>query len=152
MSSRAAVPAGSSKGSISLTQDSVTWSMNSRAVGARPEVRIRLTASAAAASVPNPAAKVWRAGGLATRLQGDPGDHPQSAFRAQKQAGEIIAHHPFHGPGPGSDELPGGQHHFQTQDIIPGDAVLHRHRPPGALGDVAADGAEIGAGRVRRIV
>ena len=48
--------------------------------------------------------------------------------------------------------LAGGQDHFQPQDVVPGDAPLHRHRAAGAFGDVAADGAELGAGRVRRVV
>jgi len=40
--------------------------MNSRAVGARPEARIRLTAWAASFKVPKAAARVCRAAGLAT--------------------------------------------------------------------------------------
>ena len=90
--------------------------------------------------------------GLGHQPQDDAGDHPQGAFRAQKQPGEVVAHHPFHGAAAGVDDLAGGQHHGEPQDVVPGDAVLHRHRAPGAFGHVAADGAELGAGRVRRIV
>ena len=65
--------------------------------------------------------------------------------------GQVIAGGILEGVGRRPDNLAGGQHYLQVEDIIAGGAVFYGFRATAAVGQVATQGAAALAGRVRRI-
>ena len=88
--------------------------------------------------------------GLAHQAHGDRRDQRHGAFRAGQQAGEIVARQ-IGLLAAGLDDGAIGQHHFESQHVIGGDAVGQRVRAAGVFGDVAADGAGALAGGIGRV-
>ena len=126
--------------------------MNSMAVGVSPERKTCSHRGQGRVQVREARGHGEAAHGLGHQAQDDAGDDPERPLGAQEEPGEVVAHHTFHGAGPGLDDLPGGEHHGEPQDIVPGDAVLHRHGPAGPGGDVPPDGAKIGAAGVGGVI
>ena len=85
----------------------------------------------------------------ARELDGDFRDQAEGALRADEKAREIVAGR-VESRTSEMDDLAGGQHDFESQHVIGGDAVGQRVRAAGIFGYVAADGAGFLAGRVRR--
>ena len=70
--------------------------------------------------------------------------------RAGEQAGEIVAGQ-IGLLAAGLDDGAIGQHQFEAEHVIGGDAVGQRVRAAGVFGDIAADGAGALAGGVGRV-
>ena len=83
----------------------------------------------------------------AGEADGDFGDDGERALRANQQAGEVVAGQVGHAAADWH-QLAGGQHDFQAEDVIAGDAVGEGVGAAGVFGHVAADGASLLAGRV----
>ena len=52
---------------------------------------------------------------------------------------EVVAGGGLHELAAGADDLAGGQHRFEAEHLVAGDAVLHRAHAAGVRGDVAAE-------------
>ena len=79
------------------------------------------------------------------------GDDAEQAFRADEQPVQIEAGLVFVRAAAESDDRAVGQHDFQAEDVIAGDAVFEAARAAGVGGDVAADEIVRAAGGVGRI-
>ncbi len=77
---------------------------------------------------------------IARQPNPDLGDDGQGSFAADEHAGQIEAGIVF-GRAAELDDRAIGQHHFDAQHVIDGDAVFERVRAAGVGGHVAADGA-----------
>ena len=88
--------------------------------------------------------------GLAHEAHDHFGDQHHGAFAAGEQAGEIVARQVGRFAA-GFDDGAIGEDHFQSQDVIGGDAVGQGVGSAGIFGDVAADGAGALAGGIGRI-
>jgi hypothetical protein len=89
--------------------------------------------------------------GLARKLYGDIGDQGKSAFRADEEAGEIVAGRLAVFAADAND-FAIGEDEFECGDVIGGDAVGEGVRAAGVFSDVAADGAGFPTGRIGREV
>ena len=80
----------------------------------------------------------------------DDAEHP---FAADDRAAQIVALHLLAAVGFRAEpnDLAVGQHHFETEHVVGGDAVFERVRSAGIGGHIAADGAGGLAGRIGRI-
>ena len=76
---------------------------------------------------------------------------PKVPSRADDDAGQVVARVVFGRPARTHDPAV-GQHEFDAEDVVDGDAVFERVRAAGVGGDVAADGAGPLARRVRSVV
>ena len=90
-------------------------------------------------------------GGQGQQPQDDLGHHGQRALRADQQLHQVVAGHVLDQLAAHLHDLARGQDHLQAADIVLGRAILDRPRAARALGDVAADGAGVEAGRVGRV-
>jgi hypothetical protein len=89
---------------------------------------------------------------LAQQPQGHGGGDAEGALGADEGAEQVVA-----GPVGGLaasqvDQLAVGQHHLEAGDVVGGEAVLEAVGAAGVLGNVAADGADLLAGRVGGVV
>ena len=75
-------------------------------------------------------------------------DDAEGPFGADDDAGQIVAGIVLRRAA-GAHDPAIGQHQFDAEDVIDGDAVFERVRPAGVGGDVAADGAGPLARRIR---
>lgn len=82
------------------------------------------------------------------QAQGGPGHHGQGAFRADQQRLQVVAGDVLDGLGAQAHLLAAHQEGLQPQDVVGGHAVLEAARAACVLGDVAADGRSLQAGRV----
>ena len=73
--------------------------------------------------------------------QGDLGEDAQGAFRADQQVDEVVARNVLQALAAHLYDLAGGEHGFQTQDVMPRDAVLDGAAPSCIFGQVAPDEA-----------
>ena len=100
-------------------------------------------------------AEAWPERGARRRLRDQPqrdlGDDRQRALGSHEQLRQVVADDVLHRLGAGADDLAGREHRLQRQDVAARGAVLHRARASGALRDVAAQGRDLQAGRIRRI-
>ena len=87
---------------------------------------------------------------LAHQADDDLGDQHHGAFAAGEQAGEVVARQ-VGGFAAGLDHGAVGQHEFESQNVIGGDAVGQGVRSAGVFGDIAADGAGALAGGIGRV-
>ena len=85
------------------------------------------------------------------QLQGDLQRDAEEALVAIEQAAPVRADILAAKPAP-LDHLPGAQHSLQAQDVVGGHAVFEAVGAAGVKGDVAADSANEGAGRVGRVM
>ena len=84
-------------------------------------------------------------------LEGQGGDHRQRPLAAHQQVGQVVADHALAGAHAGGDQAAVGQDRLQAEDVVAGGAVLDAGRAAGVGGRVAADGAQLHAGRVGRV-
>ena len=85
--------------------------------------------------------------GLARKLYRDFSDQGERAFRADEEAGEIVARR-VAVPAADANDFAAGEDELKRGDVIGGDAVGEGVRATGVFGDVAADGAGFPTGRV----
>ncbi len=81
----------------------------------------------------------------------DLGGDAEGALGADEEPGEVIALR-IARLAADPDHLAVREHHFQAQHVVGGDAVLERVRAARVVGDIAADGAGLLAGGIRRVV
>jgi len=82
----------------------------------------------------------------------DRGRHPEAPLGAHEGAHQVVAPLRVDARATQLHDLPVGEHHLQAGDVPRRHAVLQAVRPPGVLGDVAADRARRLGGRVGRVV
>ena len=90
-------------------------------------------------------------GGHGAQAQGRLGDDAERALRADEEVRQVVAGHVLDRPTAGPDDAAVREHDLEAEDGVAGDAVLHAAQAAGVLGQVAADGADLEAGRVRGI-
>ncbi len=88
---------------------------------------------------------------MGDELQKQSGDDPERALAAHQKLGQVVAHHALAGGRAGGQKLARGQDGLKTQDVVPGHAVFDAGRAAGVGGRIAAEGAHVQAGRVRRV-
>ena len=79
------------------------------------------------------------------------GDQAERPFGGGKKRVQIVAGHILDRLPAGFQDSAVGQHHGQTQNIVPRHAIFQTARPARVAGDVAADGGMADARRVGRI-
>src|SRR5690606_40371145 len=85
--------------------------------------------------------------------QGEDGadDDAQGALGADEEAGQVVAGDALGGAAAGGHPAAVGEDDVEAEHVLGGDAVLHAAQPAGGGADVAADGAGLPAGGVRRV-
>ena len=83
--------------------------------------------------------------------QGRLGDDPERPLRADDEMRQRVAGDVLHVLPAGPDDAAIGQDDLQPEHRVARDAVLHAAQPAGVRADVAADRAELVAGRVGRV-
>jgi hypothetical protein len=89
--------------------------------------------------------------GLARQSHGGFRDHAKRAFRTYKDAGEIISR-PVPMWGAGVNHFAVRQHYFQAQNVVGRNPKRQGVGTAGILRHIAADGAGLLAGGIRRII
>ncbi len=79
------------------------------------------------------------------------GDDPERSLRPDDEMGQRVAGDVLHVLSAGPDDAAVGHDDLQPEHRVARDAVLHAAQPAGIRADVAADRAELVAGRVGRV-
>lgn len=79
-------------------------------------------------------------------------DDPEAALGADEEPGEVVSGDALRGAAAGAEETPVREDDVEAEDVFGGDPVLDAAQAAGGGPDVAADGAHLPAGGVRRVV
>jgi hypothetical protein len=91
-------------------------------------------------------------GRLGAQSEDGPYDDAQRALGADEQAGQVVAGDALGGAAAGGHEAAVREDDVEAEDVLGGHPVLHAAQAAGGRADVAADGAHLPAGGIRRVV
>ena len=135
--------------SAASTARMVNRSSSSRVTGTTPSrVDARDRLARRRARTRKKASIVSLGGGHRQQPQGGLGDDAEGPLGADEQLRQVVAHDVLDRAAAGPDDGAVREHHLQAQHVVARHAVLDAAQAARVLGQVAADGADLEAGRV----